>query len=275
VETTRWARWAQQVHADLGLPPNPRLGVLLGAGLAYAGRVIEAIAACEEAAAIATSIGSEADFDRFEALYQLVFMRAMQGTPDISGAEEVAALATSLGSTWLLVRAKTGLGVALTTVDPHRATVAFDDALDLARHADPPYWTGSARVIAAGAHSDPYVAISQLASSLDDFRAAGSQQWVRRSLRDFLVHFGAVGRHEVVAFIDGCAAPVSLRPNQGRDAVVAARQHLGASSYEAAKARGAAVSDTDLPELLRSEIADLFSTEGRLVDGTVDSASAS
>jgi hypothetical protein len=260
-ETTRWARWAEERHVELGLPPNPRLGIQLGHGLVFDGHLAEGGTAFREAIDIATSIGPDADVDRFEALYALAYTNAMLGAPDLPGAEETLALATRLGSVWLLSRAKGAMGVTLATIDARRATAALDEALELARRADPPYWTGTTRVFAAAARADPYEAIRELACSLDDFRAAGVQQWVRRSLRDFLVHFGAVGRPETVAFIDGCAAPVSTRPDEGRAAVRAARQQLGAARYEEARARGVQVSDAELSGVLRSEIADLFAEE--------------
>jgi hypothetical protein len=44
--------------------------------------------------------------------------------------------------------------------------------------------------------------------------------------------------------------------------VRAARQQLGATRYEEARARGIQVSDAELSGVLRAEIADLFAEEG-------------
>jgi predicted ATPase len=260
-ESIWWGRWARQLHSDLALPNDPRLWLVITHGLAYGGLVDEAREGSEEALRIATAIGPAAEFDRVEALYQLTFFNLLGGTPDVRLAEELVARATRLGNVWYLVRAKSAIGVTLNIIGDPRASAELDEAIRYARRAVPPYWTGSTQVFAAAARPDPYDAIEALGASLADFRAAGSPQWIRRSLRDFAVHFGAVGRPDTVALIDGCAVPVSNRPAEAAAAISTARQQLGDARFEELKTRGAQASDSELNELLLSDIAHVRTAE--------------
>src|SRR5207244_2261406 len=100
-EAERWARRARELHDRLGLPLDPRLGIMLVYGAAYQDRIDEAVAACEEGIAAAAAIGPDADIDRAEALYQRVFLSMRQGTPDIALAEEALALSERLGNLYM------------------------------------------------------------------------------------------------------------------------------------------------------------------------------
>jgi hypothetical protein len=183
-----------------------------------------------------------------------VFGTMARGAPDIGMAEDLLALAEELGNTYFLTRAHTAIGLAVAGSDPRRGVALLDTALALAHTADPPLWTGSTVVLAAAIRPDPRDALEQLAGSLDEYRASGTQQWIRRSLRDFLTAFSSLGRHEAVAQIDGCAAPFTTRPTEGAAAVAAARRYLGDARYDELRERGASVSDSELTELVRREI---------------------
>jgi hypothetical protein len=151
--------------------------------------------------------------------------------------------------------------VALAETEPETGCALLDEALELAHRPEPPYWTGSTRVFAAAIRPDPTEAIERLAASLDEYQVAGTQQWIRRSLRDFLGAFGALGASEAVALIDGCATPFSTRPAAGEAAVAAAQERLGRDRYDELKAEGAALSSTEVPDMVRAQIGSLLATD--------------
>jgi hypothetical protein len=66
--------------------------------------------------------------------------------------------------------------------------------------------------------------------------------------------FAHLGRHEVVAIIDGASKAVSIRPGAITSARSSAIDALGERRYEDLKAVGAQLSDDELSDRVRCEI---------------------
>jgi hypothetical protein len=251
-----WARRAIDHHAALGLSPDPRPHILLAYGLAYQGRVEEAVAAIGVALEAAAAVGDDAHYDRVEALYQLGFVGMLRGAPDVALGEELLSLARSLGNTWLLGRACLTLGLLLLPEDRPRALGLIRETIEVSLRPAVPYWVGSALVfLAAGiAETDPAAGLRRLADTLEQLRLMGAQPWVRRSLRVFMVPFAALGRDEAVALIDGASNPASNWPGAVARARDEARARLGATRYDELRTDAERVPDNLLLERLVQHI---------------------
>jgi hypothetical protein len=256
LDAVRWARRAAELHAGLGLAPDPRLGIVLAYGVAYQGRISEATAIIRDALAIAEAGGPEHTYDCLEALHQLVFMDAYAGTVDVAFAEAGLERARRFGNTWMTSRASMSLGFALGPSDPDRGCQLLEDAIARCRLPAYPYWVGSTVVFLAIARADrdPAEGLRMLAASLDEYRATGLRQWTRRSLRDLMGAFGALANHEAVALIDGASKPAAVRQEAVATARKQATEHLGAERYAALVDEASRISDDALSERVRAAI---------------------
>jgi hypothetical protein len=256
LDAERWARRAAELHARLELPPDPRLGIVLAYGVAYQGRITDATAIIRDSLAIAEAGGPEHEYDCLEALHQLVFMDAYNGTVDIAFAEAGLERARRHGNTWMLGRACMSLGFALGPGDPDRGRDLLEHAVALCRRPARPYWVGSTVVFLAIAHADrdPAEGLRRLADSLDEYRATGLRQWTRRSLRDLMAAFGALANHEAVALIDGASKPTPTRHGAVASARKTAIEYLGEDRYAALVDEAGRISDDELSERVRAAI---------------------
>jgi hypothetical protein len=256
-QAEQWGLRAAAHRDALAVGPDPRPDIMQVYGLAYQGRLEESGAASRRALEAAVALGDPARYDRIEAMYQLAFTGMQNGTPDVALGEEVLALARSLGNTWLLGRACLTLGLLLLDVDRPRALELLEECVALASRPAAPFWVGSALVfVAAGvAETDPIGGIRRLADAIEKYRATGTQHWVRRSLREFMSPFAALGQDEAVALFDGASSPVCNRPGQMEAARRSAQRRLGADRYAALRAQAQTASDVELVDEVLHAIA--------------------
>ena len=106
----------------------------------------------------------------------------------------------------------------------------------------------------ARADRDPVEGLRLLATSLDEYRATGLRQWTRRSMRDLMGAFGALGNHEAVALIEGASKPTASRQDAVSTARKQAIEHLGEERYAALVEEAGRISDDALSERVRAAI---------------------
>lgn len=147
-------------------------------------------------------------------------------------------------------------GIAWAEASPVQALALFRRVIDVGEQR--PYQNllvGLARAhIAVLDEHEPARVLGGLLRALDEFRRAKLSFALRRLVRDFLPALAHLGRADVVAVLDGAAAPLSLCPHAAQRAVEEARTVLGAVRFEAAKDAGRAMADEALEAYLHAEL---------------------
>jgi len=174
-------------------------------------------------------------------------------------AERIAPLdlAQTTGSPTARIIASYVAGIAWSAHEPDRAIAAFSEVHEIGAKAN----YQNLLVGLAGAHSavlshqhDPTAALRVLEDALRYFAEVKVPFGLRRLIRDYLPVFENLACHEVVATLDGAAAPLSIRPAVAAHAVERARRAIGSAPYQATAAIGRAMSDATLEDYLRAEL---------------------
>ncbi|MFN0090267.1 MAG: AfsR/SARP family transcriptional regulator [Acidimicrobiales bacterium] len=252
----RHARLAISAQSRLGLPPHPRPLLVLSLGAGWQGKLDTAIRAASAAAQLAEGQGRT--FDQMEALaYRIQWSGNAGRPPDVQLIRRCLDLAASTGSPIARIIAAYVAGIAWSADEPDRALVAFSEVHEIGAQAN----YQNLLVGLAGAHStllehhhDPAAALRGLDDALRYFAEVRVPFGLRRLIRDYLPVFEDLACHEVVAILDGAAAPLSIRPVLAAHAVERARRAMAPAPYQAAAAVGRAMSDATLEDYLRAEL---------------------
>jgi predicted ATPase/class 3 adenylate cyclase len=194
--------------------------------------------------------GSDYDYDRTEALWNLCIDAMNQGRPDPVLAHELLDLGRDLGN----ARALAGglMTSAVAEDDLPRAIELLDEARDVTarsrdtfRYAAATAWLG---FLTAG--DDPQAALRTVPDLVAHAQATGQHILLKNISRDLLMPLATLQNFEAVAILDGAGNDVSIRPARAAEAVATAKRALDDQHYEMLHSQGEALSPIQLEDYL-------------------------
>jgi hypothetical protein len=194
--------------------------------------------------------GSDYDYDRTEALWNLCIDAMNQGRPDPVLAHELLDLGRDLGN----ARALAGglMTSAVAEDDLPRAIELLYEARDVtARSRDTfRYATATAWLGFLTAGDDTQAVLRTVPDLVAHAQATGQHILLKNISRDLLMPLATVQNFEAVAILDGAGSPVSIRPARAAEAVATAKRALDDQHYETLHSQGEALSPIQLEEYL-------------------------
>jgi hypothetical protein len=229
---------------------------LLSSAVGNQGRVAEMEELSTRALVAAVERGPDYDYDRSEATWQLCCAALYAGAPDVQRSRDYLEFARQTGHARALAGGLIHRGCS--DPDPERGMEFLAEARELTartrdsfRYGIATVWLGALRCA-----TDPVDALHMIPGILEHARRSGLRLLVA-ALRDYTIGFLAVGRHELIAALDGATIKPSIRPAAAAEAIVAARHKLGDARYEELRDRAWAMAAAELDELLVSAVTDL------------------
>jgi hypothetical protein len=229
---------------------------LLSSAVGNQGRTAEMEALSTRALVAAEERGAHYDYERSEATWQLCCAALFAGAPDIERSREYLAFGRRIG----YARAVSGglIHCGCSDPDPERGMESLAEARELTartgdsfRYGIATVWLGALRCF-----TDPVDALQMIPGIIEHARKSGLRLIVA-AMRDYTVGFAAVGRHELVAVLDGATIKPSIRPAAAADAIAAARHKLGDARHEQVRDHAATLVAADVDELLVTAVSDL------------------
>jgi hypothetical protein len=241
---------------DLTDPLVPLGLTLLSSAVGNQGRVAEMEELSTRALVAADERGSDYDYDRSEATWQLCCAALFAGAPDIERSLEYLAFARRIG----FARAVSGglIHRGCSDPDPERGMESLAEARELTartrdsfRYGIATVWLGALRCF-----TDPVGALQMIPGIVEHARKSGLRLIVA-AMRDYTIGFAAVGRHELVAVLDGATIKPSIRPAAAAEAITEARRKLGDARYDQIRDQAATMVAAEVDELLVTAVSDL------------------
>jgi tetratricopeptide (TPR) repeat protein len=252
---------ARLIEAALAGPPAWVTYDALGTVELFRGRILESIAAYEEAERLAAVAGN--DFLRAIAISQRGFAHVFAGLDDAADVVAVAEpIARATGNPTCRAQIAWAMGVAMFDRSPRRALDLLEEAMALSQTSDNRIGFGAASVPAEELRtklgSRPVTSDLEAAlEHVDYWTAMGNAPNVWLTVRRIARDLAGLGQFEAAALAFGAEAeagsklPMRAREGDRHEAAMArTRQALGAQTYDAMAGRGASLT----PEQLLAEL---------------------
>jgi predicted ATPase/class 3 adenylate cyclase len=254
--TIDYAERALALEAARGEPPNPDLKVVRAVGYGNAGDTPTSWRVLEEAEIIAEQLGNDGVLFLVHSLQVHSYGLMMAGESAQAIADRALDLAPRSGNQRARLLAAGAAAAAFVETNPSRATELFSEVAALAPRVQSRHMAAAAygylALLTCG--DDPRRALVGLSEMLDMYQRVASPLGLRFMVREWLFAFSQLGRHEVVAIIDGATYPVTLWPRREAAAIEAACLALGSETFDEAKLRGASMTNDDFGELIQREL---------------------